>query len=108
MDIPEKEEFSENYNLEISSLHALFDNYLQPNLGNNPEKTLEFFKNILLKNNNNNLYEKEIIILRNSLLFNYENLPKKVSIQYTINDPYDRDLKDLGKKKIIINNIYKI
>ena len=115
-------EFSENDNLEISSLHALFDNYLPPNLGNYPQRTLEFFKNVLLKNQN--LYDEELLILENSLIYN-ERIPNfeeekiyyEIGYEYENYEDYDDDddddesngphfmesinLKDIGKKDFI-------
>ena len=47
-----------------SILHALFDGYLQPNIGNNPFHSLEFFKTVIDKYTNSS---KLLDLINNSL-----------------------------------------
>ena len=109
--IPKKNEFGENDDLKISTLHALFDSYLQPNLGNNPIKSLKFFKEVLSENKN--LYSNEYNIIDTSIIYDRSIFDKyrEYKITYFLQDKYDKDeyyedyvqIKDINKE--IFRNI---
>ncbi len=79
-------EFEDN----TAYFHALFDNYLNPNLGNNPKNSLEFFKNVIdtLISSKYNNKDKQQINNIFDLLQNSHNVAETMLSEFKINKKF--------------------
>ena len=101
--IPKTDDFKE-FGYNTAYFHSIFDSYLQPNLGNVPIKSLEFFKNVI-----ENLMKKEENEISNLKCEIHELLKRSINVEknknYRISKFYKFYLNDNYKGEYNIKEI---